>query len=95
MLEESELTKYHPDVIFTISDLYGKYDVPIIKINELLDDNDILKIKNMFNLGQQNVIENTGKLVCLMRKDCFHIIDEEMEYEACIRGGCGHLRKTF
>ncbi len=85
LLEESELTKYHPDVIFTISDLYGKYDVPIIKINELLDDNDILKIKNMFNLGQHNVIENTGKLVCLMRKDCFHIIDEEMEYEDILK----------
>lgn len=85
LLEENELTKYHPDVIFTISDLYGKYDVPIIKINELLDDNDILKIKNMFNLGQQNVIENTGKLVYLMRKDCFHIIEEEMEYEDILK----------
>ncbi len=85
LLEEDELTLYHPDVIFTISDLYGKYDVPIIKINELLDDNDILKIKNMFNLGQQNVIENTGKLVYLMRKDCFHIINEEMEYEDILK----------
>lgn len=85
LLEENELTRYRPDVIFTISDLYGKYDVPIIKINELLDDNDILKIKNMFNLGQQNVIENTGKLVCLMRKDCFHIIDKEMGYQDILK----------
>lgn len=85
LLEEEDLSEYHPDVIFTISDLYGQYDVPIIKIHELLDDNDILKIKNMFNLGQQNVIENASKLVSLMRKDCFHIIDTEMEYEDILK----------
>ncbi len=85
LLQEDELIKYQPDVIFTITDLYYKYDVPIIKINELLDDNDILKIKNMFNLGRQNVIENTGKLVSLMRKDCFFIIDENMEYEDILK----------
>lgn len=85
LLQEDELMKYHPDIIFTITDLYYKYNVPVIKINELLDDNDILKIKNMFNLGRQNVIENKSKLVSLMRKDCFFIIEDDLEYEEILK----------
>ena len=85
LFQEDALMEYHPDVIFTIADLYHKFDVPIIKIKELLDDNDILKIRNMFNLGIQNVIENIGKLASLMRKDCFFVFEEDMKYEDILK----------
>ena len=85
LFQEEKLMDYHPDVIFTITDLYHKFDVPIIKIKELLDDNDILKIRNMFNLGIQNVIENIGKLASLMRKDCFFVFEDDLPYEDMLK----------
>ena len=83
--QEDALLEYHPDVIFTVTDLYHKFDVPIIKIKELLDDNDILKIRNMFNLGKENVIENIGMLATLMKKECFFVFEEDMKYEDVLK----------
>lgn len=83
LLEQSEVKRFQPDVIFTITDLEETYDVPIIKIKELLDDQDILRIKNMFGLAQSDMVMDVANR--LFAKEIFHIIEKSMEYETLLQ----------
>ncbi|AMC92965.1 hypothetical protein AOC36_02885 [Erysipelothrix larvae] len=58
-MNESELELYNPDIIFTIRPLNRSYTVPVITINEFIDDQDLIKIKNMFLLDQFNPTSQT------------------------------------
>lgn len=48
LLEMEEVHAFQPDIIFTIKQLDEQFSVPIVLIKELLDDEDITNIKNMF-----------------------------------------------
>lgn len=80
LLDQDEVKTFQPDIIFTIMDLVDEYDVPIIRINELLDDNDILKIKNMFSLSGSSEFCSNEDVIRSFSKDFFKIYDEDIEY---------------
>lgn len=92
LMEQDEVNAFHPDVIFTITDLEETYDVPIIKINELLDDTDILKIKNMFGLSDEQPHEND--VTAFFKKDCFYIVEDEVDYEQLLKMMAQHVEDS-
>ncbi len=50
-LAQKDLETYRPDLIFTVMPLSLEIQVPIIYIKELLKDNDLLRIKQVFTDG--------------------------------------------
>lgn len=83
LMEQEEVKDFHPDIIFTITELEEQYDVPIIKIKELLDDSDIMRIKNMFGLAEKDLVANVAGR--LFRKDCFTILHDQQDYLALLK----------
>ena len=75
MLDMEELHQYHPDIIFTICQLDEHFDVPVILIKELLDDEDIRNIKSMFEFGKFYSSTNEKPFGSLFRKDAFYVFD--------------------
>lgn len=75
MLEMEELHQYYPDIIFTICQLDEHFDVPVILIKELLDDEDIRNIKSMFEFGKFYSSTNEKPFGSLFRKDAFYVFD--------------------
>lgn len=80
LLDQDDVKVFQPDIIFTIMELSDEYDVPIIQINELLDDNDILKIKNMFSLSGSSEFCSYEDVIQSFSKDYFQVIEEDTNY---------------
>lgn len=53
ILEMDELEGFNPDIIFSITELTTSLKVPLIYIKELLDDYDILNIKQLIMFGKR------------------------------------------
>lgn len=51
LMDMEELRNFQPNLIFTIMDLKEKFDVPLIYIKELLDDQDLLRIQQVLRFG--------------------------------------------
>ena len=47
IFDEDEVVKFAPDIIFTNCEVKRAVHVPVIHINEIIDDIDLLKIKNI------------------------------------------------
>lgn len=83
LMDMNDLLDFKPDIIFTIKELDIKVDVPIIYIKELLDDTDLLRIKevlhfdtyNNFSLGDERPYYTS-----LFHKTFFHIEENERPY---------------
>lgn len=76
ILQMEELRNYAPDIIFTIGKLDEEFEVPVVLIKELLDDEDIRKIKSMFEFGRFYSNSKEKSLGSLFRKDAFYIFKE-------------------
>lgn len=76
LLEMEELRKFKPDVIFTISDLMDDLDVPVIKINELMDDDEMMRIHHLL---RNDLTEND--LFSVLHKEAFRIVEKPVSYE--------------
>lgn len=75
-LELEDVHSFTPDIIFTIKQLEEAFDVPIVLIKELLDDEDIHKIKNMFEFTKDKKRQNQPlSFHSLFKKDCFWILE--------------------
>lgn len=80
-LEEDEVEKFNPDIIFTNWKLNKKFNMPVVYINELIDDVDLLKIKNVVNMNNDlSVYNEKNDFLSLFRKDMFNILDSNEEY---------------
>lgn len=85
-MEMSELHQFSPDIIFTIRALDESFSVPIVLIKELLNDEDIRKIKHMFEFCgvERKVSLPYDSFPTLFHKDAFHILDDG-EYRTIIQ----------
>lgn len=72
LFELEELKRFNPDIIFTIKDLDERFEIPVIRIRELLDDHDLARIENMFS-GMPEDANVCEKICRLFRKECFYI----------------------
>lgn len=75
LLEMEEVRSFAPDIIFTIRQLDEAFSVPIVLIKELLDDEDIRNIKNMFEYrgSHEATLLNKKTFSSLFHKQTFQI----------------------
>lgn len=80
-LEEEEVEKFNPDIIFTNWKLNKKFNMPVVYINELIDDLDLLKIKSVINMNNNlDVYNEKDDFLSLFRKDMFNITNSNKDY---------------
>lgn len=72
-MEMDDLRFFQPDIIFTIKELKETFDVPIVLIKELLDDEDIQKIKHMFEFCRM-------EMKISLHDDSFHSLFHECAF---------------
>lgn len=86
-LAQKDLEAYHPDLIFTVMPLSLEVQVPIIYIKELLNDSDLLRIKQVLQMDDYDAyaLMNENPLYySFFSKDFFKIVDNN-DYEHLIR----------
>lgn len=75
-LQMHELEEYEPDIIFTIMPLEQEFNVPIIYIHELLDKDDLNKIREFLeydHIDKISLLETKTKVEELFKKEFFQI----------------------
>lgn len=89
IIQMRELSEFNPDIIFSICELDIKTNVPIIYIKELLDDYDILRIKEIIMFGKFNEYSLKSKkqafITQFFRNDYFEIDYISKDYIDCIK----------
>lgn len=89
ILHMKELEEYKPDVIFSITPLSKNLDAPVIYIKELLDDYDILNIKQlvMFERFEGISVKESNQyfLQRFFNQKYFSIQDGNFEYIECLK----------
>lgn len=78
--EKEELLNYQPNVIFSITNLDYIKDIPVIRIREILDDQDILKIKQLMQFNHPNI-----QILNCLQEDHFYIIEKEENYREILK----------
>lgn len=98
LLQMKELEEYHPDVVFSISELNIKLDIPLIYIKELIDDYDILRIKQLLMFKDiSNVSIDESKNYFMDRffdAQYFFIEDKIEDYMECLKEMAQVLEET-
>lgn len=88
ILQMKEIENFNPGIIFSISELSTSLKVPIIYIKELLDDYDILNIKQlvMFEQFDEVFINNTKEyyLKRFLNSSFFSIDYDSKDYIECL-----------
>lgn len=85
-LQQEELLKYDPNLVFTVIPLSFDIQAPIIYIKELLDDKDLHRIKQILQTDDYDpytLINNQPMYFSFFSKDFFKI-DEDDNYENLI-----------
>lgn len=81
LVDESEVENFNPDIIFSNWKLNKKFKMPVIYIDTLIDDLDILKIKNTFKMGKKDEIYSIkNDFNMLFRKEMFNIVNSNNDY---------------
>lgn len=75
----SEARSFHPDIVFSIKELDEEFNVPVVRINEFLEEKDMLRIKDMFSSDYRWITKDN--LLFLFSEDLFYIFEEEIKYE--------------
>lgn len=95
LLDENEVEKFNPDIIFSNWKLNKKFQMPVIYINELIDDLDILKIKNIFKMSKDNKIySRKNDFIKLFRKEAFNIANSNHDYIDIIKEMGGFIEEN-
>lgn len=88
ILQMKEMEDFNPNIIFSICEIETNLKVPIIYIKELLDDYDILRIKElvMFENFNQSVIQEkkTAFISKFFNIDYFDIDEKLLDYMKCL-----------
>lgn len=77
-LEMKQLEEYEPDIIFTIMPLEQEFHVPIIYIHELLDEEDLTRIRQFLeydHIDEISLLEPVNKMDTLFNRDYFEIVE--------------------
>lgn len=85
-LQQDELKTFQPDLIFTIMPLSQEIKAPIIYIKELLDDRDLVKIKQILQCEEYDpytLIQDNPMYYSFFSKDFFKFIEAD-SYENII-----------
>lgn len=77
-----EAQQFRPDIVFSIKDLENVFHVPVILIGELLEEQDLLRIRDMFSWDYQRITNDN--LLFLLHEDLFYVIDENLSYHAIL-----------
>lgn len=83
LMDMKDLTEYQPDIIFTIKELDIPVQVPVIYIKELLDDTDLLRIKEVLHFDMYDSFsldDGQPYYTSLFQKEFFEIVDDDKEY---------------
>lgn len=75
-LQMEELEHFHPDLIFTIMPLNHEFAAPVIYIKELLDDQDLLRIRQVLqydNYDSLSIEDAQDYIYTVFHKEFFHI----------------------
>ena len=81
-LQLEELAAFQPDLIFTIVPLNREFSAPIIYIKELLDDQDLIRIRQVLqfdNCDSLSIADVDSYIYSLFSRDFFQI-SEESDY---------------
>lgn len=83
LLDEIGIKEFKPNLIFSIRELAFKIEVPVILINEILDDLDDLNIKESIMLADNmsNIINPKEYILSLFNKNNFRCINEKSDYK--------------
>lgn len=95
-LQQEELQMYQPNLIFTVMPLSIEIKAPVIYIKELLDDKDLLKIKQILQCEEYDpyiLIKDNPMYYSLFSKDFFKIV-ESNNYEELIKEMGKELENT-
>lgn len=96
-LEMSELEQFKPDVIFTIMPLHHEFHVPVILIRELLDDADLIRIRQVlqYDNGTFQSIEALNSYVyTIFHKPFFHICKKANNYLEILQKMAEQIEKS-
>lgn len=86
-LAQKDLETYQPDLIFTVMPLSLEIQVPIIYIKELLNDNDLLRIKQVLQMDDYDawaVMNENPLYYSFFSKEFFKVVDDD-NYEHLIQ----------
>ncbi len=86
-LQLEELAAFQPDLIFTIVPLNREFSAPIIYIKELLDDQDLIRIRQVLqfdNCDSLSIADVDSYIYSLFSRDFFQI-SEETDYPALLK----------
>ena len=75
-LQLDELEQFKPDLIFTIMELDREFQVPVIHIKELLDDDDLMQIRKFLqydNCHSFSLVDNGSPITKLFCHEFFKI----------------------
>lgn len=78
-IQMDELEEFQPDLIFTILPLNKEFSVPVIYIKELLDDLDLMQIKQVLqydNCNQFDLTDTSSYLYSIFNKEFFRYSNE-------------------
>lgn len=87
LLDMEEVKEFDPNIIFSISKLKEDLGVPVIYINELLEDEDLLKIKETLELKLYRG-EDDGKETIwekLLSKNIYFVEEKKKDYEKILK----------
>lgn len=85
-LQKNDLLAYKPDLVFTVLPLSFDVQVPVIYIKELLDDKDLIRIKQILQTDEYDpytLIHDEPPYAAFFSKDFFKIVKED-NYERLI-----------
>lgn len=83
LMDMEDLLNFDPDIIFTIKELDIDVHVPVIYIKELLDDTDLLRIKEVLHFDAYNrfsLDDERPYYTSLFQKEFFQVLNEERPY---------------
>lgn len=86
-LQQEELQAYKPDLIFTVMPLLEEINAPIIYIKELLDDKDLIKIKQILQCEDYDpytLVNDNPVYYSFFSKEFFKVV-EANNYEELLK----------
>lgn len=82
LLDEDEVENFNPDIIFTNWQLNRDFKMPIVYVNELIDDLDILRIRNIIKMKKNSTsfIKTNKEFINLFKKETFRVVTKNSNY---------------
>lgn len=73
LLDEDEVENFNPDIIFTNWQLSREFKMPVVYVDELIDDLDILRIRNIIKMKRtsNSFIKTNKEFMNLFKKETF------------------------